>query len=238
MKTKITAKNTKIKLKTFASKEKATILQRFFKTKPGQYGEGDIFLGVSVPHTRKIAKEFRTLSLKEISTLLQSPIHEERLCALLILVDQFEKGDTKQQTQVYQYYCKQTKHINNWDLVDLSAYKIVGRHLLNKERTQLYHFAKSDDLWKKRIAIIATYAFIKNDDFRDTFALAKILLLDKHDLMHKAVGWMLREVGKRNLKSEETFLKNTYKKMPRTMLRYAIEKFQEEKRQDYLKGRI
>ncbi|MDD4804438.1 MAG: DNA alkylation repair protein [Candidatus Pacebacteria bacterium] len=225
-------------LRTLADFEKANILQRFFKTKKGEYGEGDIFLGIIVPNTRKVAKNYRDLKLLEVKKLLYSKIHEERLCALLILVDKFEKGDDVEKVKVFDFYIKNAKQANNWDLVDLSAPKIVGKYLLDKPKDILYKFAESKNLWEKRISIVSTYTFIKNNQFEDTFKIAEILMNDKHDLIHKAVGWMLREVGKRFLKDEERFLKKYSKKMPRTMLRYAIEKFTESKKLSYLKGLI
>jgi 3-methyladenine DNA glycosylase AlkD len=226
-------------LKKYSSPEKAKILSRFFKCGKGEYGEGDKFIGVTVPDQRKIAKKYcQDLSLTQTEKLLQSNIHEHRLTALLILIEKFSNND--KQEKIIKIYLKNTKHINNWDLVDLSAPKILGQYILEnpKKISPLYKFAKSKDLWKKRIAIISTYTFIKNKQFDDTLKISKILLHDKHDLIHKAVGWMLREVGKINQEVEEKFLKKYYQKMPRTMLRYSIEKFSENKRQKYLKGRM
>jgi 3-methyladenine DNA glycosylase AlkD len=221
-----------------ADKEQAVNLQRFFKTGKGEYGEGDIFYGIKVPVQRTIAKKHRDISLPELQELLNSPIHEERLVSLFILVDQYTEGDDKTKENIYKFYLKNTKKINNWDLVDLSAPKIVGAHLLNNDKEILFKLAKSSNLWEKRISILSTMFFIKNLQFETTFSLAEILLNDKHDLIHKAVGWMLREVGNKNINEEEKFLKKHYKKMPRTMLRYAIEKFPEVKRKAYLKGKI
>jgi len=223
-----------------ANPEKAQLFQRFFKTGKGEYGEGDMFVGLTVPQSRKIAQQYIALTLPELQTLLQSKIHEERLIALLILIHNFEKKDEKVRKQIYNLYLSHTKYINNWDLVDLSAPKIVGAYLLDKPRTILYKLAKSNSLWERRIAVIATLIFIvKRKENTDTFAIAEILLNDTHDLIHKAVGWMLREVGKHiSQETEEEFLKSRYKKMPRTMLRYAIEHFSEKKRQMYLKGKI
>ena len=215
---------------------KAKALQRFFKTGPGEYGEGDIFLGITVPQQRVLAKKYSNLSFEEISSLLNSKIHEERLIALLLLVHNFS-SIPKKQTEIFNFYLSNTNNINNWDLVDLSAHKIIGSHLQNKDRFILYKLAKSDNLWEKRISIISTLHFINNSDFLDTLNISRILLKDKHDLIHKAVGWMLREIGKRDLLTLESFLKQHHKTMPRTMLRYAIEKFPEEKRQAYLKGK-
>jgi 3-methyladenine DNA glycosylase AlkD len=245
------AENVKKDLRNLADFEKANILQRFFKTKKGEYGEGDIFLGIIVPNTRKVAKRYINLELYEIKELLYSKIHEERLCALLILVQKFEclnnrKDPNKFSSErklerarknIFEFYIKNAKQANNWDLVDLSAPKIIGQYLLNKPRDILYKFAESKNLWEKRISIISTFTFIKNNQFEDTFKIAEILMNDRHDLIHKAVGWMLREVGKRSLKDEEKFLKKYSKKMPRTMLRYAIEKFPEGKRLKYLNSR-
>ncbi len=212
--------------------------QKFFKTGKGEYGEGDKFIGVRVPLIRKLLREFRGLSLEEIKTLLFSPWHEERLFALLMMDDSFKRGDDKRKEEIYTLFMNSTSQINNWDLVDSSAAYIAGAWLFDRERTPLFQFAESDNLWKRRIAIISTQYFIRKNDFEDTLRISEILLKDKEDLIHKAVGWMLREVGNRNMHTEERFLKKHYKRMPRTMLRYAIEKFPEEKRQIYLKGLI
>jgi 3-methyladenine DNA glycosylase AlkD len=230
--------NLRKEMKELANPEKAKILQGFFKTGKGQYGEGDVFLGIVVPEQRKLVKKYwESIGTQDLQILLNSLIHEERLVALLILVKQYEsKGIARQ--LFFDFYLENTKNINNWDLVDLSAPNIVGKHLLDKKRDVLYDLVKSSNLWEKRIAIISTFSFIRNKQFEDTLKISKILLGDKHDLIHKAVGWMLREVGKRDLKTEEDFLKKYYKKMPRTMLRYAIEKFPEEKRKKYLSGEI
>jgi len=230
-------------LKTLVNPEQAKHSQRFFKTGKGEYGENDIFLGLCVGSQRKIAqKYYKQLSLKIVEKLLQGKIHEYRLTALFILVYKYEdkKTDQNLKKQIFDLYLKNTQHINNWDLVDLSAPKIVGFYLLDKPQSRklLYKLAKSNDLWKKRIAILATHAFIRQNQFDDTLKISKILLGDNHDLIHKAVGWMLREIGKRDQKTEEKFLKKYYGKMPRTMLRYAIEKFEEKKRKKYLNGKI
>jgi 3-methyladenine DNA glycosylase AlkD len=232
----LSANEIRKKARELGSAERAEVSQRFFKTGPGQYGEGDIFLGLSVPQMRVLAKEYRAISDKEILDLLQSSFHDERAIALFILVQAFAKADEKRQKQIYDLYLQQTKFINNWDLVDASAAQIVGGFLMNKNRKPLYTLAKSQSLWERRIAIIATFHFIRQNEFTDTLKISKILLADKEDLIHKAVGWMLREVGKRNLDVEETFLIEHYEKMPRTMLRYAIEKFPEDRRQMYLRG--
>lgn len=212
--------------------EKAKILQRFFKTGKGEYGEGDVFLGITVPESRKLARQYKDLTLDEIQELLDSKYHEHRLIALLILVDKFKENKEK----VYNLYLKNTRNINNWDLVDLSADKIIGQYLLEKNDISiLKKLAKSEVLWERRIAIIATFHFIKNKRYEECFTIAKLLLKDEHDLIHKAVGWMLREVGKRiSQDKEEEFLLKYYKTMPRTMLRYAIERFEEKKRKRYL----
>lgn len=225
-------------IKNQADPNQAVILQRFFKTGKGDYGEGDIFYGIKVPVQRIIAKKFNALSLVDLKELIKSKMHEERLIAAFILIDKYKKGDEKEKKQIFNFYLNNRKGINNWDLVDLSAPKIVGEYLLDKEKDLLYKFARSNDLWEKRIAILSTQTFIRNHFFEDTLKISEILLNDKHDLIHKAVGWMLREVGNRDIQAEEDFLKKYYKQMPRTMLRYAIEKFPEKKRKDYLDGRI
>lgn len=226
------------KLKKYASEQRGKLLQRYFKTGKGEHGEGDVFLGLVVGDQRKIAKQFNNLPIKNIQELLNSKVHEKRLIALLILVEQFKKSDEPVREKIFDFYLKNTKNINNWDLVDLSAPNIVGKWLLNKPRDLLYKLATSDDLWEKRISIISTLTFIRNNEFEDTIKISEILLKDKHDLIHKAVGWMLREVGKKEQDVLENFLKKHYKKMPRTMLRYSIERFEENKRQKYLKGEI
>ena len=214
-------------------KEKTKILQRFFKTNKGEYGEGDIFLGIKVPEQRKIANKY-DLNLKQIQELLSSKIHEYRLTALFTLIQKYKKANQTEKQEIFNFYLKNTNNINNWDLVDLSAPKILGDYLLNKERTTLYQLAKSNNLWENRISILSTYQFIKNNQFEDTLNISKILLTNKHDLIHKAVGWMLREIGKKDLQILEQFLKQHHKQMPRTMLRYSIEKFSKAKRKVYL----
>ena len=228
-------KNEMIKL---ANKEIAEHSQRFFKTGKGQYGEGDIFLGIRVPVLRKIAKKFRRISLAEVSKLLESKFHEERLLSILMLVNLFKSGDEDDQELIYELYLDKTKFINNWDIVDISAGNIVGAFLFEKDKAPLYRLVFSENLWERRIAIVATFYFIRNDEFDDTLKIAEILFTDKEDLIHKAVGWMLREVGKRVIEIEEEFLEEHYLKMPRTMLRYAIERFPETRRKMYLKGQI
>lgn len=221
-------------LKNISEPEIAQHSQRFFKTGPGEYGENDIFLGIRVPDVRKVAKKFSELSLKETEQLLHSEYHESRLCALIILVSKCKKGDEGLRKKIYELYLRNTGYINNWDLVDTSAEHIVGSYLMDRDRKVLYQLAKSNSLWERRIAIMSTFHFIKNNDFRDTLLIAEELLYDTHNLIHKAVGWMLREVGNKDLEKEEMFLQKHIQKMPRTMLRYAIEKFPEEKRQKYL----
>ena len=221
----------KSELEQLSNPSKAKIQSSFFKTSKGQYSEGDIFLGVTVPETRKIANKYLNLQLTEIQQLLSSKIHDHRLIALLILVENYKKTKDK---NIPQFYLQNLKQVNNWDLVDLSADKILGQYLLDKDKSILYKLAQSNNLWERRVAIISTFQFIKNNQFEDTLKISEILLNDKHDLIHKAVGWMLRELGKRNQELEEQFLKKHYQKMPRTMLRYAIEKFDEEKRKQYL----
>jgi len=228
-------------MKNIANAEKAKLLQRFFKTGKGEYGEGDIFIGIVVPEERKIAKKYKDLNLKEIQELLNSKIHEERMIALFILVDKYKRSkQIKEKREIFEFYLKNALNINNWDLVDLSAPNIVGDFLLDKqsERQILYKIAKSNLLWEKRISILATFTFIREKDFKDSLKIAEMLLNDKHDLIHKAVGWMLREIGKRDVDVLEDFLKKYYKNMPRTMLRYSIEKFSEDKRKRYLEGKI
>lgn len=229
--------NLKKEIQSLENKEKAKIMQGFFKTGRGQYGEGDVFLGLTVPESRALAKKYSALSYEEIRLLLESKIHEERLIALLMLVNNYQKNKEKQE-EIYNFYLSNSKRINNWDLVDLTADKIMGNYLFDKPKDILYRLAKSENIWERRISIISTFHFIKNNSFDDTLSIAKILLGDKHDLIHKAVGWMLREVGKRDMEKEEQFLKEHYKKIPRTALRYAIEKFPENKRQYYLRGKV
>ncbi len=228
-------KELKVKLNKLADKTQAKILQGFFKTSPGQYGEGDIFLGIKVPLQRQVAKGYPDLRLSEIQQLLNSQIHEHRLIALFILINQYQKSNLVQKEKIFKFYLKNSKRVNNWDLVDLSAPNIIGDYLLNHNRGILYRLAKSNNIWERRIAILATYRFIKNNDFADTLKVAELLLNDTHDLIHKAVGWMLRELGKKNQTLEEKFLKKYAVQMPRTMLRYAVEKFSPSRRQYYLK---
>jgi 3-methyladenine DNA glycosylase AlkD len=223
-------------LHALASPETAANLQRFFKTGAGQYGEGDVFLGIKIPPLRALAKQHCAVTLPTISTLLDSPYHEQRMFALLLLMQFYQRASEAEQAAAFDLYLSRTARINNWDLVDVSAPHIVGRFLQNRPRKILHQLARSPVLWERRIAIIATLSFIRLNDFGDTLRIAETLLHDEHDLMHKAVGWMLREVGKRDLASEEVFLKKHYRNMPRTMLRYAIERFPEQKRLQYLHG--
>jgi 3-methyladenine DNA glycosylase AlkD len=227
-------------LKSMADPDKAAILQRFFKTGLGQYGEGDIFIGVMVPQSRKVAKKFSQLHLVEVKTLLYSRIHEERLVALLILVWRYSSALSRREEkeEIVKFYLDNIKQVNNWDLVDLSAPNILGAHLIYRDRRLLYRLARSENVWERRIAILATYPFIRNGDFSDTLKIAEMLLHDRHDLIHKAAGWMLREVGKRDAASEEAFLEKHFSVMPRTMLRYAIERLSESKRRRYKKNPI
>lgn len=225
-------------LKSFADKERAEHALRYFKCGPGEYGEGDRFLGIKVPEVRKLAKRFAALPLPEVEALFHSEYHEARLLALFILVKRFEKGDDVLRKTIYKLYLANTAYINNWDLVDSSAPQIVGGYLYGRERTVLFDLAGSDSLWERRIAMMATFFFIRQGEFADALAIAERLLHDTHDLIHKAVGWMLREIGNIDREVEERFLKEHYKTMPRTMLRYAIEKFPEDRRQKYLKAQV
>ncbi len=223
--------------KRLENKKKAKVYQGFFKTGEGEYGYGDVFLGLTVPQCRVLAIKYKDLYFADIGELLRSEIHEERLIALLILVHQFEKEEMLQR-RIYEFYLKHTKFINNWDLVDLSSDKIVGGYLIDKPKTVLYKLAKSSNLWERRIAMISSYNFIKNNDFEDALGIAEVLITDENDLIQKAVGWMLKEVGNRNFSAEQNFLKKHYKIMGRTALRYAIEKFPEILRKKYLAGKV
>ncbi|MAG17906.1 MAG: DNA alkylation repair protein [Candidatus Diapherotrites archaeon] len=222
-------------LKKVSTKERAKSNAWFFKTGKGEYGEGDLFLGVTVPDIRTVAKKFLYLSLTELKPPLKSKFHEERLAALLVLVECFKKADEKEKKKIFNFYLSNTKHVNNWDLVDLSAHKIVGEYLLDKDRTLLYKLVKSKSLWERRISVISTFAFIDGNDLEDTFKLSELLLHDKHDLIHKAVGWALREAGKKDKQKLVKFLKKHKSEMPRTMLRYSIEKFSENERKLFMK---
>ncbi|MFC1685459.1 DNA alkylation repair protein [Nanoarchaeota archaeon] len=232
----MSAQNIKKDLKKLENKKQAKILQGFFKTGKGQYGEGDVFLGIKVPVQRTVAIKYKDLPLKEIKQLLQSKIHEHRLVALLILVNQFERNIEKE--KIFNFYLKNAKNVNNWDLVDLSAPYIVSKYLFDKKKDILYKLAKSKNLWERRISILGTFYSIRNGQFKDALKIFEMHLKDNHDLIHKAVGWMLREIGKKDQKTLETFLKKHYKNMPRTMLRYSIERLPETKRKAYLNGKI
>lgn len=225
-------------LRALASPVTAANLQRFFKTGPGQYGEGDVFLGIKVPPLRALSKRHADADLDTVAALLDSPYHEERMFALLLLMQFYQRAQEKDRAAAYDLYLAHTHRINNWDLVDVSAPRIVGRHLQERPRKILHKLARSSSLWERRIAVIATFWFIRLNDFEDSLSIAASLLHDEHDLMHKAVGWMLREVGKRDLAAEEDFLQKHYRDMPRTMLRYAIERFPEAKRKSYLHGKV
>lgn len=220
--------------------EKAAFLPKFFKAFPGGYGEGDQFLGVIVPEQRKIAKRcFQEISLDEISELLHNPFHEVRLTALMMLVYRFEKLKSEtQRKEIVDFYLDHLKFINNWDLIDSSCYQILGAFYHKKDKSLFFELADSGKLWSQRVAMISSMYWIKKDNFTDALKLAEKLKNHPHDLMHKAVGWMLREIGKRNFEVEFQFLISHYRTMPRTALRYAIEKFPEKLRQDFLKGKI
>ena len=225
------------KLRELGDSDIAAHSQRFFKTGPGEYGEGDRFLGIRVPTVRKCVREYRTISLPETVELLKSPFHEARLLALLILVAKYSSAKTGAEREaIYRSYLRHTESINNWDLVDCSAEHIVGAHLFSKDRKPIYRLVRSSGLWERRIGVMSTFHFIKKEDFSDTLAIAELLLGDREDLIHKAVGWMLREVGNRDRRTEEKFLTKHYKQMSRTMLRYAIEKLPETERLAYLHG--
>ena len=221
-------------LKHVANPKQAKLLQRFFKTAPGEYGHGDIFLGIMVPIQRKIVVKYIDLNLTDIQKLLNSKIHEHRFCALIILVSKYKKANDLEKKKIFDFYIKNSMKINNWDLVDVSAPKIVGEYLLNKDKSILYKLAKSKKLWQKRISVLATFWFIRENKFEDSLRISEMLLKDRHDLIHKAVGWMLREIGKRNKQIEIKFLEEHAHKMPRVMLRYAIEKFSKKERGYYL----
>jgi 3-methyladenine DNA glycosylase AlkD len=225
-------------LKSLSDREIAAHSQRYFKTGKGEYGEGDKFLGIRVPVLRKAVKQFQLTPLTEIKKCLRSEYHEARLFSLFLLVQQFSAADEVKREKIYRLYLANTKYINNWDLIDSSAPKIVGAWLFDKDRTILAELASSALLWERRIAIMATAFFIKNGQYKDTLKLSLMLLYDEEDLVQKAVGWMLREVGNKDRATEEKFLKKHYKNMPRTMLRYAIEKFSRQRRNEYLLGQV
>jgi 3-methyladenine DNA glycosylase AlkD len=227
------------RLRSLADPSIAATSRWFFKTDPGEYGHGDRFLGIRVPVLRKLAREFRAAPFPVALALLRSPFHEERLVALLMLVDRYARGTSAERQRVYERYLQHVpQHVNNWDLVDSSAHLIVGAHLEHRDRAVLHELARSPHLWSRRVAIIATFWFIKRGSFADTLAIAELLLDDREDLIHKAAGWMLREVGNRDPAIAERFLRRYCKRMPRTMLRYAIEKLPERTRRAYLSGTI
>jgi 3-methyladenine DNA glycosylase AlkD len=233
----MTALTIQQKLHRLADKKKAKILRGFFKTGPGQYGEKDVFLGITVPRLRKFSRDCETLPLIESVRLLRSEIHECRFLALILFIHTYATGDEQLKKKIHNLYIKNIRFVNNWDLVDLSAPKIVGDYLEDKPRHLLYDFTGSDNVWHRRIAIVSTFHFIRKQDFSDTLKISQLLISDSHDLIHKAVGWMLREVGKRDKSVLGAFLSRNNAKMPRTMLRYAIERFPEEERREYLKNR-
>jgi 3-methyladenine DNA glycosylase AlkD len=225
------------RMKELADPRRAEVLQRFFKTAPGEYAAGDRFLGLTVRVLHRLAADYVDLPLREATRLLRSPWHEERLLALLILVRQYARGDAAQRATIYRCYLRHRTRINNWDLVDVSAEHIVGAHLRRADRRVLRQLATSAVVWDRRIAILSTFHYIKAGEYDETLALARMLIHDPHDLIHKAVGWMLREVGKRNRRVVERFLQMYAAHMPRTMLRYAIERFPETTRRRYLSRR-
>jgi 3-methyladenine DNA glycosylase AlkD len=232
----MTARSLQKQLRKLSTPEAAAACARYFKTGPGEYGEGDVFLGLRAALMRALAKEYRDLAFDELCFLLRSAVHEDRMMALLILVLRSSKGDATSKKQIYNIYLAHTRYINNWDLVDASAREIVGGYLAGKSRQPLFRLARSESLWERRISIVATHYFIRQNDFADTIRIAEQLVADKEDLLHKAVGWMLREVGKRHSPTLEAFLRRHGKTMPRTMLRYAIERFPKEVRLAYLTG--
>jgi len=224
----------KAELENLSDPEHATRLQGFFKTGEGEYGEGDVFIGVRVPDQRRIAKKYKSTPLTDVLELLRSGTHEHRLTSLFILTEQFNKGDEEARRRIVDLYLSNTAYVNNWDLVDSSAHKILGEWLVDKPRRVLYELAESESLWERRISIISTFAFINRGDLVDALALAGALVDDGHDLIHKASGWVLREVGKKDQSVLEEFLLEHYRRMPRTMLRYAIERLPEERRRFYM----
>lgn len=230
----------KRELEQYSDPEKAEFMPRFFQTGPGGYAEGDRFLGITVPHLRRAARKFyRQISLEELEALLQDEIHEYRFTALAMLVYKFEKAETpEERREIVHFYLANADFVNNWDLVDASADKILGAYLYHRDRSVLWELARSGHLWRQRLAVIATFYFIRRGDFAETLQLAEFFLDDEHDLIHKAVGWMLREIGKRDFQVEYAFLREHYRRMPRTMLRYAIEKFDPELRRAFLQGLI
>lgn len=231
-----TDKDVRLALEGLGNPERAVLSKRYFKTGPGEYGEGDVFIGATVPAQRAVAKRFKGISLASVGKLLKSPVHEHRLTALLIINEKYAKADAKDRAGLAAFYLKHRSRINNWDLVDVTAPYILGDHFLTRDKAPLYRLARSKSLWDRRIAILSTFAFIRKGEFDDTFRIAEGLLDDEHDLMHKAVGWMLREAGNRSQTALLRFLKKHHARMPRTALRYAIEKFPPERRKRMLAG--
>lgn len=231
----MTFENARKALRSRTDSERVIGLQRFFKTAPGEYAHGDVFIGVTVPEVRSVAREFRDLAFADLNRLIRSRIHEERLLALIILVERFRKGEITARGAIYRFYSANMEFVNNWDLVDTSAPTIVGGYFLERDRKPLHRFALSENLWLRRIAIIATFEFIRRNEFEDTIRISQALLGDKHDLIHKACGWMLREVGKRDVAALEGFLAQHASVMPRTMLRYAIERLSPARRKRWMK---
>ena len=223
------------RLSHLGSPARAAVSRGYFKTGPGEYAEGDKFIGLSVPALREVAREYRSLAHGDAATLLRSPWHEERALALMVLVWQYQRGDARQKTAIHALYLRNTKYINNWDLVDCSAEHIVGPHLPKGKRALLVRLAKSRDLWERRISILSTFAYIKQREFGDALRIALLLRDDEEDLIHKAVGWMLREIGNRDRSAEEVYLRKHAHRMPRTMLRYAVERFPAPLRKKYMR---
>lgn len=234
--TVVSLKELRSELRAIADPEKASVSAWFFKTGPGEYGEGDKFLGIRVPDLRRLSKKYKKLPFEDTLKLLHSEFHEERQLSLFILILKFKKASSAEQKEIYNLYLQNLRYVNNWDLVDCSAPHIVGPYLEERPKRILYDFARSKELWERRIAILATHHYIKKLSFDETLKISEILLSDEEDLIQKAVGWMLREIGRRDESTEKTFLNKHYKNMPRTMLRYAIERFPEDERKAYLKG--
>jgi 3-methyladenine DNA glycosylase AlkD len=231
----MTADHILSELYSISDADKAHFLQRYFKTAPGEYAEGDIFLGITIPLTRAVVKVNKHTPLPELQKLIRSEYHEARLCALLIGVEQFKRSTEKERLALFNFFLKNTRYANNWDLVDVAYPHVIGAYLLDKDRSVLYELAQSASLWEQRISIVSTVIFIRNYEFIDTLALSELLLSHKHDLLHKAVGWMLREVGKRNRDLLTDFIEQNSRKMSRTTLRYAIEHYPEDERQYFLR---